>query len=287
MELFSQRKGIKPVKNVIQVDSMDEALRNRLWNALYVYYWNRVENDWLPNNPNIYLLVQRLWHSYFKKPIDTLSKVWYETYEEIKVYFFQCPWYEVYDFIEFILHAYPEDTEKDKRVNLLFKEFCNSILEQEKSAYRLVDKKFVQITSEVEISEIEKALDETQPFEAVNTHLKKALDLLVDRKSPDYRNSIKESISAVESICNLIIKEKTTFGDALNKIEKKIRLHLHPALKKAFSNLYGYTCDAGGIRHALHDEENLSFEDAKFMLVSCSAFINYLIEKISKSGIKI
>ncbi|MGQ9708742.1 MAG: AbiJ-NTD4 domain-containing protein, partial [bacterium] len=35
------------------------------------------------------------------------------------------------------------------------------------------------------------------------------------------------------------------------------------------------------------DEPNLSFEDAKFMLVSCSAFINYLITKAAKAGIKI
>ncbi|MCD6238197.1 MAG: hypothetical protein J7K51_02530, partial [Thermotogae bacterium] len=120
----------------------------------------------------------------------------------------------------------------------------------------------------------------------VNTHLKRALDLLANRKSPDYRNSIKEAISAVEAICNLITKEKkATLGQALKRIEDKVSLH--PALKNAFSNLYGYTSDAEGIRHALLNEPNLSFEDAKFMLVSCSAFVNYLISKASKAGIKI
>ncbi len=71
----------------------------------------------------------------------------------------------------------------------------------------------------------------------------------------------------------------------MKEIETKISLH--PALKDAFSSLYGYTSDAEGIRHALLDEPNLSFEDAKFMLVSCSAFINYLISKAPKAGIKI
>ncbi|MBE9594508.1 MAG: hypothetical protein IMF19_13640, partial [Proteobacteria bacterium] len=32
--LFSQRKGITPVKSVLQTDSMDEDLRNGLWNVL-------------------------------------------------------------------------------------------------------------------------------------------------------------------------------------------------------------------------------------------------------------
>jgi hypothetical protein len=60
---------------------------------------------------------------------------------------------------------------------------------------------------------------------------------------------------------------------------------MHPSLKSAFQNLYGYTSDANGIRHALLEEANLDFEDAKFMLVSCSAFVNYLVAKASKAGI--
>jgi len=149
-------------------------------------------------------------------------------------------------------------------------DFCDSVLERELSAYRFVGDRITQITSEEEVSEIGEALD-----------------LLADRKLPDYSNSIKESISAVsavEAICNLIAKEETaTLGQALKKIEEKVSLH--PALKCAFSNLYGYTSDARSIRHALLDEPNLSFEDAKFMLVSCSAFVNYLISKASKVGI--
>ena len=37
--------------------------------------------------------------------------------------------------------------------------------------------------------------------------------------------------------------------------------------------------DADGIRHAMLEESNLSYIDAKFMLVACTNFINYLIEK--------
>jgi len=112
------------------------------------------------------------------------------------------------------------------------------------------------------------------------------LDLLADRKSPDYRNSIKESILAVESLCQLITgNTKVTLGQALKDIENKVIIH--SALKKSFSNLYGYTNDADGIRHALLDESNLNFEDAKFMLVSCSAFINYLKSKALTAGINL
>ena len=104
------------------------------------------------------------------------------------------------------------------------------------------------------------------------------MKLLSDRQSPDYRNSIKESISAVESICKIVTNdEKATLGKALKIIEDK--LGLHPALKASLSQLYGYASDSDGIHHAMLQESNLSYIDAKFMLVACTNFINYLIKK--------
>jgi len=285
--LFSQRKGLKPVKSMIQVDFMDDELRNGLWNALKLFYWDRVHHRPLGGiislHKDMQILFKRLWYNFFKKPLDTLDDRWPTTYKEIRKYFFSYEWYEVYDFVEFVANNYPD---RNNKVNSKFMRFCNSILERELSAYRFVGDKITQITSEAEISEVEEALERSEPLKAVNTHLKRALDLLADRKSPDYRNSIKESISAVEAICKLITQDKgATLGQTLKKIEGKVGLH--PALKKSFSSLYGYTSDAEGIRHALHGGPSLSLEDAKFMLVSCSAFINYLIIKALKGGIKI
>ena len=52
---------------------------------------------------------------------------------------------------------------------------------------------------------------------------------------------------------------------------------VHGSMKAAFEKLYGYTSDARGIRHAGDiGGPNSTFEEAKFMLVSCCAFINYL-----------
>ncbi len=38
MLLFSQRKSIKPIKSIIQVDFIDDDLRNGLWDVLTIYY---------------------------------------------------------------------------------------------------------------------------------------------------------------------------------------------------------------------------------------------------------
>ena len=82
MRLFSQRKGLKPVKSIMQVDSMDDDLRNGLWNALTIFYWNQVKTVELgygPVNQDMQSLLTKLWDEYFKQPIDTIDGVWYKT----------------------------------------------------------------------------------------------------------------------------------------------------------------------------------------------------------------
>jgi hypothetical protein len=77
-------------------------------------------------------------------------------------------------------------------------------------------------------------------------HLERALTLLADRSQPDYRNSIKESISAVEAMARVVSNNpKATSAEALKVLERGG--HLHSALKDGFAKLYGYTNDALGI----------------------------------------
>jgi hypothetical protein len=222
--------------------------------------------------PLIQSLCKKIWHSYFKKTVDNLQPTFNRTLEEIKKHFFSSQWNEVYDLIEFIAQNY-----EDNSHNKDFIKFCNHVFERELSGYRFIDGVITSIVSEVEISSIESALK--TKYDPVNEHLKRSLELLSDRKNPDYRNSIKEAISAVESLAKLITgNEKVELGTALKELAKTHSLH--PALKEAFQKLYGYTSDADGIRHALLDEDQLNFDDAKFMLVACSAFVNYVIAKM-------
>lgn len=268
----------------MQVDSMDDELRNRLWNALYSCYWERVDGSLNENrNWKTRLVIRGMWHNYFRQPYDTIPKSWQDTYELIKEHFFSLKWNGVYDFIEFVANEYPDpDNERNRR----FMHICNAILKRDLSGYRFIDRVITPITSEEEIAEIEEALQPADSLQPVTNHIKRALKLFGDKESPDYRNSIKESISAVEATCNLISGgNKATLADALEKMEKASKVKLHTALKDSFKKLYGYSSDAEGIRHALLDEPHLDFEDAKFMLVSCSAFINYLKVKSSKAGI--
>lgn len=276
---FSEKYGYTKVRDVIQLESMDLPLRNLLWNVLTVEIWKNVRTQpysygaylSTEGNEKIHLLCQKLWIWHFKKTLDDLSDEWEEVLVKIKKHFFACPWYDVYNFIEFIFENYENINFKKS-----FPIACNDVLQAELAAYRFVDEKISRITDDTEISEIETAIDNV--IQPVQIHLQRALELLSSRDAPDYRNSIKESISAVESLAQKITGDnKAALGALLPKLEKNHKIH--PALNKAYSNLYGYTSDDAGIRHALSDTETIQFEDAKYFLVICSAFINYITAK--------
>jgi hypothetical protein len=74
-------------------------------------------------------------------------------------------------------------------------------------------------------------------------------------------------------------------GKALNAIQASGKVDIHPRLKAGLHNLYGYTSDADGIRHALKDAPTVDYEDAMFMLTACSAYVSYLLAKAEKAGI--
>jgi len=280
---FSERYGYKPVREVIQKESMDDALKNSIWNVfkqIIIEQGKFTKYSSWPNiqDYNLYTFFRAYWITFLKKPLDEMPNTVSNIQKDIYQHFFnQLKWYEIYDFIEFTIDHLPSDWKRTRHQETLIK-LINAVLERENSAYRIIENKIILITSEQEIQSIEEALESTNPYSGVQQHLNQALKLLSDRQSPDYRNSIKESISAVESICKIVTQnEKASLGQALKLIEDKYGLH--EALKKSLSQLYGYTSDGDGIRHAMLEESNLSYIDAKFMLVACTNFINYLIDK--------
>lgn len=278
MKSFSQRKGLKPTKSAVQIDSMDDALRNSLWTALVLHYWEPIEAGRIPEGKGWHIM-RSLWIDHFKKPVDEVSSFFPVSTYKVKDIFNRCEWYEVYDLIEFVANQFP-----DESVNGQFMEFCNSVLEKEQSAYRFVGGRIAHITAEEEISEIEKALEASKPLDAVYTHLNVALDHFSDKKSPDYRNCIKESISAVESLLKIIVQDdKLSFSKALKRLPSNFALH--PAFIKAIDSLYGYASDAGGIRHGSPEMAPVHSEDARFVMVWCSALVNYFVAKALKAQI--
>jgi hypothetical protein len=269
---FSEKYGyVSPKK--IQIESMDEVLRNRLINEIRKYLNGEFASA------EIKYIIDK-----FGMPIDKdgfeyirFNQLLNETKD---------PWYMLYDIIDYCFtfenEKVPVYQNREERKQI-FSYKINKILEEEKAGYRLVNEEVAPITNPTEIAAIEQA--SSTEFDAINVHISKALNLYADRHKPDYENSIKESISAIESICCIITGlsgAQATLGKALKKLTES-GIEIHPAMESAFEKLFGYTCDGDkGIRHAGINFEKAPEEDAKFMLVSCSAFVNYLMEKYAK-----
>lgn len=278
---FSERGGYKAVRAQIQFECMDDPLRNGIWNVLTDHWL--VEGDW---HDGVYRFssaryrARRLYRDFFRLPADSVPTAWPTFRKVVRDWFFSFEWHAVYDLVEYSVRDY--ESNGGSAVSEFVKDL-NSILDREKAGYRLVDGLVMPLTSEEEIEVLEGAL--TGSPDPVRAHLRCALEMLSDRVNPDYRNSIKESISGVESLCRQIAGvDKAGLGDALDALVNRRGTQLHKALRGAFNQLYGWTSDAEGIRHAMMEEPNLKIEDAKFMLVACAAFVNYVRAKANASA---
>lgn len=288
--LFSQRN------NLFNNDTTLIRIRNRTWNIfsnlLDIYYEACVSTFTL----NYYDVVDTLLFSVADRlgldATDTEAYIIYENLHEQlnNASQFNC----VFDFVEAHLEALFEPPPLPRGVrginiklvqDTAIKRY-SQLLKDENQPYQLYNNHLIPLVSDTELKEIEMAVSTCHS--SVNRHIEKAWLLFSNRKSPDYENSVKESISAVEAMCCIITGltgAQATLGAAIKKL-KDNGIHIHGAMESAFSSLYGYTSDENGIRHGGIDFKDAPAEDAKYMLISCSAFVNYLIEKWSKANPK-
>ena len=273
--LFSERHGYTPVKQAIQIESMDDDLRISLWNVLMTVVWEDTRVGVVAD------LGRLLWTDVLSETVDDLPYSVNDIRDDLKEFYFEeAEWHGIYSILEFIVQNVPNDIKQ----HLIHE--CNNVLKKEISAYRFVGCQIAPMTCESEIAVVEKTLSNSTLCDGARRHIEIALKMLSDRLNPDFRNSIKESISAVESVAQSITGDlSASLGKALDAIEQKTDMKLHGALKSGYDKIYGYTSDADGIRHAMMEESKLDFEDAYYMLVSCSAFVNYLVAKAQKAGI--
>jgi hypothetical protein len=280
MPSFSQRNGLEPLEKPIQEADLDDRTKNRLWN-----YCSSIVDEWVKNDPHDAIFARLFFDEFLGENMSNMPRRAFQFRAHVEQNFLSSSYNEAYEFLEFIanfLTVLKERIDQQKRYGVEYQtavDFtakCNTILAAERSAFRFVGAELAKITDENELSEIETASRSTEGRAGARTHIKQALAHYSNRDAPDFRNSVKESISAVESTAKWFVGEQNaTLGAALRKIEQEYGLHA--ALKEGFSKLYGWTNDDSGIRHALMGKDTVTEADARYMLVSCSAFCNYLV----------
>lgn len=288
---FSEDMGFNPCNTQPQTSEFDNRTRTFISNSLYdflqIVFEHEVETRNLrygssdQNLSTVFCkdLIQNVFADSNHLPIGYRYN-WEDLYSRIEKVIMEAPYNEVLDLLWYICYWLSVATNKCFNI---FQKWFNDLFEREYVGYRFVTGKIVPITDKIEMQEIEEACQ--TPFEGARIQLQKALGFLSDREHPDYKNCVKESVCAVESICKIIIgDDSATLGKALKKLEN-CGLELHHALREGISSLYGYASDKGGIRHSEGETEStVTFEEAKFMMVTCSAIVNYLVAEYGKHG---
>lgn len=289
---FSRRNGIISLPEKETVKGFPDYILAAIRNQSYDFFENVLHGLYMNHVKDFYAIKKHIWCYYFNRDLlelihdrsndiefilewlaDSLDNVHLQWFNKLDI------WELYINLLNGLLTQDVKDFEKEEfhKAYTEFNKWIHKINDEFARlhyAYRIVNLQIVEITSPVEIEAVEAAINEGK--DSVSIHIKAALQHYSDKINPNYRNSIKESISAVEVICREITG-KDTLGAALNDLEKK-GIVFNSQLKTGFNNLYNYTNNKDtGIRHALMDDSHLPEQkEALFMLVSCSAFINYL-----------
>lgn len=285
---FSERGGYVDAKHV-QFESMDRDLRNSIFNGLIAYTGYLVDEHAvrkevlvggilgeqktvIPTSESDRVktkVLANVWVNFLKNPVDEFGLD--SAFRVVKKFCLNEDWFLVYDLVEFLIERSDISFGKKERDELV--KIYNRVMKKENSAYTIINGLITPISNKVEIESIERACN--APFANVGKHISNSLILLSDRKSPHFKNSVKEAISAVECLAREVGRNP---NGTLSSLVEGLPLR-HKAFTNALKNLYGFTSDKGGIRHSEKPNENLTIDQntARFMLVTCSAFVNYII----------
>ena len=286
---FSQRYGYENVLKPMQLEELSDDLRREIWNAI----WKLLLSQ--RHTKAISTLIGTITTYYFseetqrflgsvlgkllKKPEDEIDTSYDEVIDQFKSLMLQGSFNEVLDLVEILANdSEAKDEEFVNRISELF--------EIHVAAYWLdtcnYPYKFFPRSNEAQGEATREAIKTIRDggMEGAETHLR---DAAAHINAQQFADSISDSIHAVESVARQIDPKSKPLGPALNFLEKA-GLVKHPALKEAFSKLYGYTSDEQGIRHSLTDKNSpdVDLDEAMFMFEACASFAAYLVNKHHK-----
>lgn len=280
---FREAEGTVEIPAQLGWGQIDRRLRLRLWDVLYTWLDNqsyRTHGGSHLFTDEAYSVVFVVFRVHVQLPIDEAEARAHAARQSIdflKRQILDADWDECLDLVQTVLrhresprHIFDETAE---------------ILASPQSPYLLIDDPPTIIPKgspdEGDSIAVDLQAINASSLSGARAHLILAVDAL---NSGDHRGAIRESIHSVESASRIVTKKThATLPDCLIVLQKE--RDLHPALKKAFDSLYGYTSDEKGIRHALleGDNEKVGADEALFMFSACTAFVSYLARKFPET----
>lgn len=239
---ITDRNGITTRATAIQTDSLDQRTRVGIWNVIYGILVSTRTPYIYPFDDQAGSAARAIWSEELEQPLDefvSADDVWSAMKGTVMG---GAPGY-VFNLIEALVEIFDQYVRNGERFSIRI----NEIFEQHLVGYRLVHGQVIRIDSAIEVKALEDGLSAAQPYSGAYHHLDRALALYADRDEPDFANSIKESLSAVEAIARELTGSQT-LGKALDALTTK-GITVDPGQIAAWKAMYGWSSNESGVRH--------------------------------------
>ena len=273
---FSQAYGYAELPQPLKIEEISDEARTRLWSLLYDYVDSEsmtpeFSGPVVSGNWRVILLFLHVEH--YECALDEFDDSMRKFIGEYKQKFISDRFNEIFDLLLAIMRHPNCPEEFIRLVGVVFKKYRLAYvvdIDPPPTIYPAATREEGEAVLQA-IAELGSA-----GLAGAVSHLRKAADCINQGDSP---GAVRESVHAVESTARSFAPNAKTLKPALRSLEEAGGLH--PALKRAFSSLYGFTSDEQGIRHALIDnpQANVGQDEAVFMLGACASFSSYLARK--------
>lgn len=239
------------------------------------------------NEDNLPLGIKSLGEAFYvmlRKEPDTNIYDSFYAWETLKDLIRTVEWFHFYDFVELV----GRELDKPKLIRVekfslnRYRVQVNEIFSENRIAWRMNTKGELQREMPKALQQLtdkaEKALGDE--FEPARAHYRKALRYAFERPV-DPENSIKEIVSAIESVGKVFYPSASTLGNVIKEMRADGKFP--STMVNVLEKFYTMSNAEPGVRHGSNRISVVNIHDAELSIHIGAAFIRYFMAKHGKS----
>ena len=134
------------------------------------------------------------------------------------------------------------------------------------------------VGSDSDREELEEVIASEDCPRAIRSRIASAMCHLDTKPVPELGDSVKDSVGAIEEVCNLLIDRAPGSNSGLSPDQLACLTEMQRGAE-AFLKLHQCSRVARKVSHPLLDQPDVTLDDARTFFTSCVSFINHLLKR--------